>query len=61
MHLASGVDTPLIALFGPTKAFNWGPIGENKISIQSASSNINNISVDRVYEICEQVLEKKLN
>ena len=61
MHLASGVDTPLIALFGPARASDWGPIGEDKISIQSASSNINNISVNRVFEICEQVLRKKLN
>lgn len=61
MHLASGFETPLIALFGPTIAYGWGPIGENKISIQSASSNINNISIDRVFEVCEKVFESKMN
>jgi len=60
MHLSSGFKTPVIALFGLTKAHCWGPIGENKISIQSASSNINNISVARVNEVCEQVLETKM-
>ncbi|RMG00600.1 MAG: putative lipopolysaccharide heptosyltransferase III, partial [Nitrospirae bacterium] len=25
MHIAAAVGTPVIALFGPTRAFNWGP------------------------------------
>lgn len=50
MHLASGLENPLIALFGPTKAFQWGPLGNDKISIQSASSNIQNIDVNEVFE-----------
>lgn len=60
MHLASGMGVPIIALFGPSKAFYWGPIGENKFSIQSASSNINNISVDKVFEVCQQLIELKI-
>ncbi len=60
MHLASGLPTPLIALFGPTNAYEWGPIGENKYSIQSASSNIGNISVEKVYEACKQILVSKI-
>jgi ADP-heptose:LPS heptosyltransferase len=50
MHLASGLDVPLIALFGPTKAFQWGPLGNNKISIQSASANMQNIDINEVFE-----------
>lgn len=61
MHLASGLKTPLIALFGPTRASDWGPIGEEKISVQSASSNIDSITVDKVYEVCGKVLESKLH
>jgi ADP-heptose:LPS heptosyltransferase len=60
MHLASGTDTPVIALFGPTKAGLWGPIGDNKVSIQSASSDINNISVDKVFDVCGKVFMDKV-
>lgn len=31
MHIAAAVSTPVIALFGPSGAFNWGP-WDNKIS-----------------------------
>ena len=61
MHLASGLKTPVIALFGPTRASDWGPIGEEKISVQSPSDNIDSIRVDKVYEVCRKLLESKLN
>lgn len=50
MHIASGFDVPLIALFGPTPAFEWGPIGKGKIAIQGGASSINNIDINHVYE-----------
>lgn len=50
MHLASGFSVPVIALFGPTKAYEWGPVGENKISIQAAGGNVNNIEVSKIFE-----------
>ncbi|MBI2447534.1 MAG: putative lipopolysaccharide heptosyltransferase III [Candidatus Omnitrophica bacterium] len=31
MHIASGVCTPIIALFGPTGWWAWGPFGEHDI------------------------------
>lgn len=56
MHLASGLDIPVVAFFGPTSAHEWGPIGENKFSLQSATENINGITVENAYEVCQRIL-----
>jgi ADP-heptose:LPS heptosyltransferase len=56
MHLASGLNTPVAALFGPTKAYIWGPIGSKKYSLQSSSDNINDITTEKVFEVCTQIL-----
>ncbi|MGH2574772.1 MAG: glycosyltransferase family 9 protein, partial [Ignavibacteria bacterium] len=61
MHLAAGLSVPMTALFGPTNAYEWGPIGENKISVQSSTQDINEISVEKVYEVCEAMLSKRKN
>lgn len=50
MHLASGFDVNQIALFGPTKAYEWSAIGKGKVSIQAFRENINNIETDKVFE-----------
>ena len=50
MHLASGLNVPEIALFGPTKAYEWGPVGDNKFSVQSSGISIDNITIDMVYD-----------
>jgi heptosyltransferase-3 len=34
MHLAAAVDTPAVALFGPTGDFNWRPWGEGHLVIK---------------------------
>jgi heptosyltransferase-2 len=60
MHLASGLDVPEIALFGPTKAYEWGPLGINKVSIQSLTSDINDIKVEEVRKICIKALAGKI-
>lgn len=52
MHLASGFDIPVIGLFGPTKAYEWGPIGTNKASIQASGGLIKNIEITDVFETC---------
>jgi len=50
MHLAAGLDVPLIGLFGLTNAYEWGPVGENKVSIQAFRQNLNNIEPREVFE-----------
>lgn len=50
MHIAAAVGTPVIALFGPSGAFHWGPWDnsqESKVSLQpmgSQQSEINRLS-----------------
>ncbi len=56
MHIASGLDVSLIALFCPGKAYQWGPIGENKFSVQSKNNNIDSIEVEQVFEISFKIL-----
>jgi len=34
MHLAAAVETPAVALFGPSGVFNWGPWGKGHLVIQ---------------------------
>ncbi len=34
MHLAAAVDTPAVALFGPSGVFNWGPWGKGHLVLQ---------------------------
>lgn len=52
MHLAAGFDVPLVGLFGPTKAYEWGPIGTKKAGIQAKGGEIKNLDVETVYETC---------
>jgi heptosyltransferase-2 len=59
MHLASGLDLPLIALFGPTKAYEWGPVGYKKLSFQGKAGNVNAIDVNEIYETCIAFLSVK--
>lgn len=59
MHLAAGFKTPLVALFGPTNAWEWGPLGKEKLSIQSKNNNINNIEAATVFETCIRLLSVK--
>jgi ADP-heptose:LPS heptosyltransferase len=59
MHVAGFVNTKIVSLFGPTYAYEWAPTGENKISIQSKSKNINDVTVEEVYKNCCSLLYKE--
>jgi ADP-heptose:LPS heptosyltransferase len=56
MHAASGLKAPMVALFGETMAYEWGPLGDYKISIQSPDGMISGISVDSVFNACARHL-----
>jgi ADP-heptose:LPS heptosyltransferase len=58
MHIAGFSDAKMISLFGPTNPNEWAPAGENKYFIKSKNGNINNISVDEVYNLTEKILEE---
>lgn len=57
MHLAASSGTKLIGLFGPTKTYEWAPRGKNQYYIQAGSRNINDISVNEVFELAEKILK----
>lgn len=58
MHVAAGVDANIVSLFGPTHGYEWAPIGENKVFIQSGSENIDDIKVNEVFKRSALLLEK---
>jgi ADP-heptose:LPS heptosyltransferase len=56
MHIAGAVGAKLISLFGPTNAYEWAPSMENQFSIQSKTSNINDINTGDVLSLCNKIL-----
>ncbi len=59
MHIAGFSDAKMISLFGPTNPNEWAPTGENKYFIKSRTVNINDISVDEVFNLSKKILEKE--
>lgn len=56
MHIAEFVGTATLSLFGPTKGYEWAPRGEKHKFIQSESGNINDITVNKVFnEYCRML------
>lgn len=58
MHVASYVNANVIGLFGPTNGYEWGPVNERGNYIQSPSSDINDITVDKVFGLSIINLDK---
>ena len=52
-HLAASVETPVVALFGPTDPQVWGPRGEN-VSILYGKRDCSPCSRQRMHECIEQ-------
>jgi len=58
MHVAGFVKTKLVSLFGPTPGWEWSPMFDDQIYIQSKSNDINDISVEEVYKNAQTILNK---
>jgi ADP-heptose:LPS heptosyltransferase len=58
MHVAGAVGAKVISLFGPTHGYEWAPAGKDKIFIQSPTNNINDITIEKVFETsCRMIKE----
>lgn len=58
MHLAGYSGAKIISLFGPTNPNEWAPKGRNQKYINSATGNINDISVDEVFILAKTFLSE---
>lgn len=56
MHVASYVNANVIGLFGPTNGYEWGPINEKGSYIQSPGNDINDITIEKVFEHSKIIL-----
>jgi ADP-heptose:LPS heptosyltransferase len=56
MHIAGGVRTQVLALFGPTDPLQWAPAGEKNRYIASRDGSMEAITVDEVLAVLEVIL-----
>lgn len=56
MHYAAYLGTKTISLFGPTNSFEWAPLKDKCISIQSESKNIRDINSETVFSAAKELI-----
>ncbi len=61
MHVAGGVNAKVLSLFGPTHGYEWAPRGDGKVFLQSPTENINDISVNDVFDTASRMLRGHLD
>jgi len=57
-HLAAAVGTPLVAIFGPTDARQWKPLGKNCVAVQGQNGVCDTVSVQEVILAAERLLQE---
>ena len=57
MHVGGYVNANVLALFGSTNGYEWAPERENVKYVQSPTDNVNDISIQEVYEKACDILD----
>ncbi|TRZ52850.1 lipopolysaccharide heptosyltransferase family protein [bacterium] len=58
MHVAAYMNSNVIGLFGPTNGYEWAPINDKGSYIQSPTGDINEITVESIFEEAIKQLDK---
>lgn len=58
MHVAAGVETPTLSLFGPTDPLQWAPPGTKHRFILGKGSSVESIPVEKVWCILTEMLQR---
>lgn len=58
LHVAAGTNANVLALFGPTDAMQWAPLGKKNRYIASKDGKISSISVEEVYTAISLILNE---
>jgi heptosyltransferase-1 len=56
MHVAGGVGSAVLSIFGPTDPLQWAPLGEKNRSIVGAAGDITTLSVEDVLRMAREML-----
>lgn len=56
MHLAAAVETPLVAIFGPTDPEQWKPPGDRFIAVRHPSNRCEEVALDQVLAAGKRLL-----
>jgi ADP-heptose:LPS heptosyltransferase len=55
MHLAAAVDTPLVAIFGPTNPAEWKPLGKKFVAVRGENQRCDTVSVSQVQQALQSL------
>ncbi|MCK5506444.1 MAG: putative lipopolysaccharide heptosyltransferase III [Thermodesulfovibrionia bacterium] len=54
MHIAAAVNTPTVALFGPSGAFDWGPLDNKSLGLENPYSHRNGIQTSGIHTVIQR-------
>jgi len=59
-HIAAGLGTPTVTLFGPTIAHKWGNYGPYNTVLRAEAGDLGLLSAEQVTKAAQYVLHKAL-